>query len=89
MTKEQTDKEFTPDDINMMAITETLTALTYTIQAQNAVILTLLHNAKRDPNFAIPDWESKEQVDAELGKTLSDCIDKVNTLYGQRETDKS
>lgn len=87
--KEETDKALPEDAINFRLLTENIAALTYTIQAQNAVILALLHNAKRDPNFDIPKWDNKEEVEKELGSTLDECIKKVNELYGLGKTDKS
>lgn len=87
--KEETDKVLPEDAINFRLITENIAALTYTVQAQNAIILTLLHNAQRDPNFVIPDWKDKDEVEKEIGPIIDESTKKVNELYGLSKTDKS
>lgn len=98
--KEVTDKTVSYDEIQkqfekeeamqIRLLTENVAALTFTVQAQNAVILTLLKNAKEhDASFAVPEWKDDKEAEAELGEILNECIDKVNKAYGPRKTNKS
>lgn len=87
--EEQTDRTMPKEELQIRLLTENVTALTYTVQMQNAVILALVQNMKDQHGFKVPDWKDKEEVEKELGGILEKCAKKVDELYGQRETDKS
>lgn len=87
--EEQTDRTMPKDELQIRLLTENITALTYTVQMQNAVILALVQNVKDQHGFKVPDWKDKEEVEKELGDILEKCAKKVDELYGQRKTNKS
>ena len=94
--EEKTDKTV-PDDVvkknfertealQINLLTENLAALAFSLQSLNSVVLSIVHNI---PDFKVPEWKDAKEVEDELGKVITECIEKVNKLYGLGKADKS
>lgn len=67
-------------------LTRNVAALTVAIQAQNDVILCLLHKFNVDSD--LPAWTTKEGMEEDVGPKVKACIESVRSLYGRSEADK-
>lgn len=68
-------------------LTQTVAMLTEAVKHQNSVILVLAN--KLHIQADLPHWESKEDVDREVGPKIQACVDLMKKVYGPSETDKS
>lgn len=70
---------------NEQVISESVAMLVSAVQAQNDVLLVLLHNL----DLKIPDWKEKADVEKEVGPKVQACIEAMGKVYGRGETNKS
>lgn len=75
------------DEIKIEDLADTVAMMAKAIEAQNAVMICLLH--KFDLDKDIPSWTTKEELDKEIGAKVNACVDLVRSLYGHGKTDKS
>lgn len=75
-------------DIALKIMSQNIAILTYTVQQQNSVLLAMMGFLKKQ-GFEVPDWESIEELEKDVSGVVDACIKKVESLNGQRETDKS
>lgn len=69
---------------NEQIISESVAMLVSAVQAQNDVLLVLLHNL----DLKIPDWKDKADIEKEVGPKIQACIEAMRKIYGRGETNK-
>lgn len=85
--KEIEDEKLTKEEVSLIAIMESLNMMGVVVAQHNSVLLALLDWAD-EKGFKVPNWTTKEDVEKN-SKLVEECVKKIETLYGQRETDKS
>lgn len=80
--KEEKGKQLTEIEL----LTTNVTILSNAVETLNNILLVLLYNNK---DLKIPEWNSKEDVEKELGAEIRKCVEAVRKTYGPGETDKS
>lgn len=73
---------------HLVAMTETLSTLSLTVEFQNILILALLGELKQRGG-ELPNWKTEADVERDAKPLLDECLNLMNKIYGQRKTDKS
>ena len=89
MTEQSTEElpKYTEKEVNddIEILTETVGQLTLAIQTQNDVLLNILHQL----DLKDPGWETREDIEKDVGPKIKACIEAVRKTYGPSEADKS
>jgi len=80
-------EEITDKELDLRVMADTIVMLTSAVQAQNSVIICLLHKLNIETD--LPTFQDKEAFEKEMAAKVDACDKAIRKIYERSETNKS
>lgn len=80
-------EEITDKELDLRVMADTIVMLTSAVQAQNSVIICLLHKLNIETD--LPTFQDKETFEKEMAAKVDACDKAIRKIYERSETNKS